>query len=169
MNMTATKVEEVLERRLREADLSKFVNKGQSQFLDLQDEFFAEVVLNDGAVLDGVERIVRQTAEELRTHGIILDSVVRALWDIVEIKYVGPSRAPSGGIHAASEFRAILRSGTRDCQVIVDVSWSAAELLERKLGLKEFVAKDHGALRQEMVTRQVTGWPPATSIIQWRH
>jgi hypothetical protein len=157
MNMTATKVEEILESRLREADLSKFVNKGQSQFLDLQNEFFAEVVLNDGAALDGVERIVRQTAEELRTHGIILDSVVRALWDIVEVKYVGPSRAPSGGIRAASEFRAILRSGTRDCQVIVDVSQSATELLDRKLGFKEFVTKDHTALPNERVTQMVTG------------
>jgi hypothetical protein len=158
MNTTASKVEEILERRLRDANLSRFVKKEHSQFLDLQDEVFVEVVLIDGAALDAVERIVRQTAEELRPQGITLDSVVRALWEIVEVTYVGPSRAPSGGIRAASEFRAILRSGSRDCRVIVNVSWSATELLERKLGLKEVVAKDNGALRQEMVTRMVTGF-----------
>lgn len=158
MDMTATQIEEMLEGRLREADLAKFVSREQSQFLDLQDEFFVEIVLIDGSALDDVERIVRQTAEELRPQGITIDSVVRALWEIIEVNHIGPSRAPSGGIRVASAFLGHLKSGSRDCQVIVDVSWSAIELLDRKLGLKEIVTKDDRALRDEMVARMVTGF-----------
>jgi hypothetical protein len=160
MNTATTKVEEILERRLREANLSKFVSKEQSQFLDLQDELFVEIVLIDGAPLDDVERIVRHTAQELNTQGTRLDSVVRTLWEIVEVNYIGPSRAPDGGLRAALEFRAVLRSGSRDCQVTVDVFWGAAEFLERKLGLKQFVPNKHRALPQghldeEWVARMV--------------
>jgi hypothetical protein len=163
MNTAAAKVESILERRLRDASLSKFVSREKSQFLDLQDELFVEVVLIDGAALDDVNQIVKETAEELRTQGITLDSVVRALWEIVNVNYVGPSRGPSGGLRAALEFRAVLRSGSRDCQVIVDVYSGATEFLERKLGLKEFVSREHGALRQghldeEMVARMVRGF-----------
>jgi len=157
------KAEELLERRLRDASLWVFVNKQQSQVLDLQDELFAEVVLIDGAALDDVKRIVRHAAEELRTQGIQLKSVVRALWEVVEVNYVGPSRGPSGGFRAASEFRGVLRSGSRDCQVIVDVGWGAKEFLKHRLGLKDFVGRERGALRQghldeEMLARMVRGF-----------
>lgn len=156
MDITATQIEEMLERSLREANLSKVVNKEHSQFLDLGGELFVEIVLNDGAALDDVERIIRKMTEELKPQGVKLDSVVRALWEIIEVTYVGPSRAPGGGLTAASAYRALLRSGTRECQVIIDVSWSATEFLERKLGLTEFTAKDRLPLQQKMVAQMVT-------------
>src|ERR1700685_2167246 len=106
MNTTPTQIEELLERRLQEAGLAKFVNKGRSQFLDLSDELFVELVLNDGVVLDDVEKIVRRFAEELKAQGVSLDTIVRALWEVVEVNYVGPSRSPDGGLRAASEFHA---------------------------------------------------------------
>lgn len=134
MKATPTEIDELLDRRLREAGLMKFVNRDRSQFLDLQSELFVELVLNDGTVIPDVEKIVRRTADELRSQDIRLDSVVRALWDIVRVEFVGPSRTPDGGLRAASKFQAVLRAGTRECVVSVDVFLSATELLRSKLG-----------------------------------
>lgn len=147
MNAKPAMVEELLERRLRAAGLSEFVDRSQSQFLELQDELFVEVVLTEGIALDDAERIIRYTAQELKNEGITLDGVVRALWEIVEVSYVGPSRAPDGGLRAALEFRAVLRSGRRDCPVTVNVFWGAMEFLERKLDLRGF-ADPQGTPRQ---------------------
>lgn len=134
MKTTVTKVEELLEHRLQDAGLAKFVNKDRSQFLNLMDELFVEIVLNDGAALSDVEKIVRHTAEELKAQGIRLDTIVRALWEVTRIDYVGPSRSSDGGFRAASNFRATLKSGSRECHVTVDVFMSATEFLKRKLG-----------------------------------
>ncbi len=160
MNLTSTQVEELLERHLREAGLSKFVIREQSQFLDLEDELFVEIVLNDGAHLDDVEKIVRHAAQELKVQGIRLDSVVRALWEIENVSYVGPSRSSNGGLRAAYEFHVTLRSGSRIQRVVVDVSWDALEFLQQKLGLKKFETRTEGALQRghlndEMVAKTV--------------
>lgn len=134
MKSTPTEIEELLDRRLQEADLMKFVNRDRSQFLDLQSDFFVELVLNDGNAIPDVEKIVRRVADELRSQGIGLDSVVRALWEIVRVEFVGPSLSSEGGYRAATNFRAVLRSGTRECVVSVDVFMSATELLRSRLG-----------------------------------
>ena len=85
---------------------------------------------------------------------------VNKLWEVVEVNYVGPSRTADGGLRAALEFRAQLKSGRRTCQVVVDVFWGAMEFLERKLGLKEFVAgqpdvMERSNLNDEMVNQVV--------------
>jgi len=98
---------------------------------------FVEVVLDDGSALEDVERIVHHTAKELKLQGITLDSVVRAVWEIVGVEYIGPSRTPDFQRRAAEEFRVELKSGSRQCQVIVDVSWGAIEVLRHKLGLRD--------------------------------
>jgi len=134
MNLTLIQIEEQLEHRLKEAGLAKFVLREQSQFLNLDDELFVELVLNDASALHDVERVVRHTAEELRANGIRLGSVIRALWEVVEVHFVGPCSAPSGGIRAAWEFRATLNSGTRSCMVTVEVSEAALDVVRQKLG-----------------------------------
>jgi len=160
MKATPTQVEELLERRLRESRLSEFVNKKRSQFLEFENDFFVEVVLNDGAVLEDVERLVRNAAEELAPQGVKLDIIVRAIWEVVKVNYVGPSRAADGGLRAALTFHALLKSGRRTCQVAVDVFWGAVDFLERKFGLKKFLvgqpdAMERGHLDEEMATRVV--------------
>jgi hypothetical protein len=110
--------------------------------------------------LDDVEKIVRHTAQELKAQGIQLDSVVRALWEIDDVSYVGPSRSSDGGLRAAYEFQVTLKSGTRLHRVIVDVSWGAMEFLQQKLGLKNFISRREGALQKghlsdEMVANTV--------------
>jgi hypothetical protein len=158
MNAIPLEIEELLDRRLREAGLSRFVNRDQSQFLDLQDELFVEIVLNDASRQENVEQIVRHTAQELKARSIKLDSVVRALWEIADVSYVGPSRSADGGLRAAYEFHVDLKSGDRPQRVIVDVFWGAMEFLEQKLGLQKFRARNQwakGHLDEEMVVKTV--------------
>src|SRR5437660_6846904 len=139
MISTFNELRTTLEKRLRDAGLEKFVNRERSQFLDLDGrEVFAEIVLNDGSVLDEVERIVNLTADEMKTQGVSLVSVVRATWEVVSVEYSGHlSRTLDlTQARAAVEFRVILRSGVRQCLVIVNVTLGALEILEHKLGLR---------------------------------
>src|SRR6266852_2502793 len=157
MISTFNELRSTLEKRLREAGLAQFVNRERSQFLDLEGEVFAEVVLNDGSVLDEVEKIVHLAADEMKTQGVSLDSIVRALWEIVSVEYTGrTSRTPDlTNWRAAEEFRVVLRSGTRECHVIVNVTWGAIELLERKVGLRE--KEPSAALPPGHVVREMVG------------
>jgi len=148
-------VEESIERRLRDAGLSKFVNREQSQFLDMQNEVFVEVVLNDGTALGDVEKIIRETVQELKTQGIKLDSVVRALWEILDVSFVGPSRSADGGIRAASLYDVTLKSGNREHHIAVDVFWGALEFLKQKRGLGKLTSKNKREFQNEVVTKAV--------------
>ena len=73
---------------------------------------------------------------ELAHQGIKLDSVVRALWEIVSVEYSGQSKTPDlKQYRAAEEFPVLLRFGSGQHEVIVDVFWGTLEILEHKLGL----------------------------------
>jgi hypothetical protein len=148
-------VEESIERRLREAGLSKFVNREQSQFLDMQNEVFVEVVLNDGTALGDVEKIIRETAQELKPQNVKLDSVVRALWEILDVSFVGPSRSADGGLRAASLYDVTLKSGNRQHHVAVDVFWGALEFLKQKRGLGKLTSKSKRDFQNEVVAKAV--------------
>jgi hypothetical protein len=123
MSITANQVDDILARRLRESGVSKVLSKEHSQFLDLGEELFVEIVLTDATRLEDAEKIVRDTAQELKAQNIRLDTVIRALWEVVDVSYVGPSRSADGGLRAASEFQVILQSGGRKQSVVVDLSW----------------------------------------------
>ena len=155
MSTIPAQVEESIERRLRDAGLSKFVNREQSQFLDMQNEVFVEVVLNDGTALGDVEKIIRETVQELKTQGIKLDSVVRALWEILDVSFVGPSRSADGGIRAASLYDVTLKSGNREHHIAVDVFWGALEFLKQKRGLGKLTSKNKREFQNEVVTKAV--------------
>jgi hypothetical protein len=157
MSITSIQVEDLVERQLRDAGLLRFVNREHSQYLDLGDEVFAEVVLTDGTPLNDVEKIVRRTSEEVKSQGIRLDSVVRALWEVDEVHHVGPSRSSSGGLRAAYEFEVTLKSGARRQRVTVDVSWSAVEFLRQKLGLGKFVSGSDNALQRGHLSEELVG------------
>lgn len=155
MNLTSTQVEELIERKLHEAGLSVSINKSHSQFLDMQDEMFVEIVLDDATHLEAVEKVVRNTAQELKLQGIKLDDVVRALWEIVDVSFVGPSRSADGGLRAASEFQVILKSGKRQQRVVVDVFWGAVEFLKQRRGLQKLTSKALTAFQNEVVAKAV--------------
>jgi|HubBroStandDraft_2_1064218.scaffolds.fasta_scaffold13174_2 hypothetical protein len=155
MNITFTQAEELYERRIRESGLDQFRDRERSQFLDLQDQIFVEIVLNDATRLDDAERIVRNLAREFKDQGIHLDSVVRAVWEIGDVGYLGPSRTSDGGLRAALEFHVTLKSGTRLHGVTVDVSWGAAEFLEQKFSLKSKGTRHGNQVGKEMLAKAV--------------
>jgi hypothetical protein len=126
----------------------------------MEDDIFVEVVLNDGAALQDVERLLRGIAEELKLQGVKLDVIVRARWKVLGVNYVGPSRTADGGLRAALEFRAQLKSGSQEWQVTVDVTWAAVELLEGRFGLKKSSVEESDEVERrrlagEMVNRVV--------------
>lgn len=158
MILSANQLQLTLERHLSDAGLAKFYERERSQYLDLDGEMFAEVVLNDGSALDEAERLVRQTADELAKQGINVDSLVRALWEVVSVEYSGRSKTPDLRLYrAAAEFRVVLRSGSRQHQTFVDVFWGAIDILRHKLGLNDSGAPferelPDGHVLNEMVT-----------------
>ena len=155
MNLTSNQVEEMIERQLREAALSNFVNRAHSQFLDMQNEMFVEIVLDDATHLEEVEKIARNTTQELKLQDIKLDSVVRALWEILDVSYVGPSRSADGGLRAASLYDVTLKSGNRQHHVAVDVFWGATEFLKQKRGLGKLTSKSKRDFQNEVVAKAV--------------
>jgi hypothetical protein len=137
--MRTAELETILRDRLMAAGLGTAMNEEKSQFLDLSDAFFAEIVLNDGSKLALTEQIVRNVKEELKEKGVQLDSVVRAVWSVKDIQFIGPARGVSGGLRAALEFEAVLESGSRDRTVSVEVTLAALNKLREKFGLSERV------------------------------
>lgn len=157
MNMTFNQAEEMLERQLRDSGLVQFLDRERSQFLDLADQIFVEIVLKDATRLDDAEKLIRNLARELNTQGIHLDSVVRAVWEVVDVTYAGPSRSPDGGIRVSSEFHVTLKSGTRTHRVVVDVFWGASEFLEEKFSLKS-QGRRGSQVSTEMLANAVRGF-----------
>jgi hypothetical protein len=133
--MRTAELETILHDRLTAAGLVAAVNREKSQFLDLSDGFFAEIVLDDGSKLAATEQIVRNVREELKEKGVRLDSIVRAVWSVKNIQFIGPARGVSGGLKAALEFEATLESGRRECSVSVEVSLAALNKLREKFAL----------------------------------
>jgi hypothetical protein len=105
--MRTAELEAILRDRLLVAGVATTVNEEKSQFLDLSDGFFAEIVLNDGSKLPATDQVVRNVKEELKEKGLRLDAVVRAVWSVKDIQFIGPARGVSGGLKAALEFEAI--------------------------------------------------------------
>ena len=155
MNMTFNQAEELLERHLRDSCLAQILDRQRSQFLDLQGQIFVEIVLNDATRLEDAEKLIRVLTQEFKDQGIYLDSVVRAVWEVVDVRHAGPSRTPDGGIRASSEFHVTLESGTRVHRVIVDVFWGAAEFLAEKFSLKAQRSRPANQISNDMLANAV--------------
>src|SRR5213594_2695998 len=123
--MRTAELESVLRDKLRSAGLVADLDEEKSQFLDMWDGFFAEIVLNDGSKLTAAEQIIRSVKEELKERGVEVDAVVRAVWKVKEIRFIGSARGVSGGLRAALEFEGVLESGSRTCGVSVEVTLAA--------------------------------------------
>lgn len=137
--MRTAELATILRDRLLAAGLGTALNEEKSQFLDLSDGFFAEIVLNDGSKLAVTDQIVRDVKEQLNERGVELESVVRAVWSVKNIRFIGPARGVSGGLKAALEFEAVLESGGRDCSVSVEVTLAALNKVREKFALSERV------------------------------
>jgi len=138
--LRTAELETVIRDKLEQAGLSAALNEEKSQFLDLSDGLFAEIVLNDGSKLAGAERVVRSVKEQLEESGVQVESImVRAVWRVRGIEFIGEARSVSGGLKAALEFEAILESGSRECRVSVELTLAALNRLREKLALQDKV------------------------------
>jgi hypothetical protein len=137
--MRTAELETVFRGKLEEAGLAAALNEEKSQFLGLAEGFFAEIVLDDGSKLTVAERIVRSIKEELEERGVSVDSIVRAVWRVKEVSFIGTARGLSGGLKAALEFEITLESGSRQCRVSVELTLAALNTLREKLALAEKV------------------------------
>ena len=153
MILIADKLQSTLERRISEAGLTEIYDGQRSQYLNLDGEVFAEIVLKDGSALDIAEKLLRQTAEELAQQGIRLDSVVRALWEVESVEYVDGATTKGFSQLAADEFRAVVKSGRRERHLRVYVTWAATDIVRHKLGLRDSNATD--SLHPEYFLREI--------------
>jgi hypothetical protein len=108
------------------------------------------VVLKDGVKLSEVQRAVKSIEEELAKQGVELDAIVRATWEVVEVRKAGVAPGPANG----QRFLATLRSGSRACQVTVDMPGMALASVLAAFnggGLRDF-GTDKDAVLKEIVS-----------------
>ena len=134
MVITETELKQMFDRQLNEAGLASVVDYEASQFLNTTDGSFAELVLTDASRQPDAETILTKVSDELRSEGANLDGIVRSLWHVGEIRYMGPTRAPDGGLRTAVTFAGRLKSGSREHEVLVHVTIAALSVLRQKLG-----------------------------------
>jgi hypothetical protein len=124
------------------------------QFLDLPDNYFTEIVLKDGSRLPEAHRVVRKFIEGIEGAGAKkVESIVRAVWKLVSVVPIGPVRSPDGGLTCANRFVAKLVSGNATCEVSVDVTHSANEIIHRRLAEKSHPAKGRIPTTEEETVR----------------
>lgn len=144
--MTSYELGSLIKDRLNAAGLTQYLDETKEQYLEFPDGFFAEVVLKEGSKLSEAQRVVKSIEEELRKQGIELDAIVRAVWEVVVVRNVGPAPQGSNGFH---RFAATLRSGKRECEVTVDVTLPAVAGVRnafRQGGLREYGPDEDSAL-----------------------
>jgi hypothetical protein len=103
------------------------------QCLDMEDSVWLEMVLSDGSELERVEGIVAELKEIFRARGTRVDGIIRAVWDVVEVKSHGPAYGKDGSPRAAEEFYATLKSGNRVHSVVVELTHGANFAVRHRL------------------------------------
>jgi hypothetical protein len=135
--MTESELQKQVEVELAHAGIMPLVDRDKSQFLTALPDLFVEIVLTDASKQADAEQVLRDISGELKQSGTEIDVVVRSLWEVAKIWYMGPARSVDGGLRAALYFRAKLRSGNRETEVRVDVTIAALSVLRQQLGKGE--------------------------------
>jgi hypothetical protein len=118
----------------------------------MEDAVFLEVVVSDGAELERVEAMVDELKEHCRARRTRIDSIVRAVWDVVEVKSHGPAYGKDGAPRAAEEFYVTLRSGNRVHVTVVEITWGTMATVRHRLLRGTATGKaDEKQLRDEVV------------------
>jgi hypothetical protein len=137
--MNEAGLQKQIEVNLSLAGIMPVVDRDKSQFLTDLPDWFAEIVLTDASRQADAEQILKEISSDLHKSGTSLDVVVRSLWDVKKVCYVGPARTKEGGLRTALDFRAELRSGQRSTEVRIDVTFAALLVLRQHLGKDDFV------------------------------
>jgi len=151
------KTRQLLNERLNPA-MSGIVNYDESQFLELDGSYFAEIVLNDATVLQDVREIVRQIAAESKVR---LAYLVRAKWKVIDARFVGPAIGKDGGLRAASVYHATLLSGSLKHVVSIEVGNEASRLLHNDTSRIAKLVTEH--LENQLAAGGTSSWDPVIS------
>ncbi len=116
---------------LHTAGVSRVVNQNMSQFLDLGDFVFIEVVLDDASLQEAAEKAVKEFVENQMRLGQRIDFVVRSRWNVLSVEQ-SDAVSVGGVMRAAVPFVARLESGARIIQVPVWVTDSARRFLSTR-------------------------------------
>ena len=133
--MTEAELERRVKERLNEAELLVHLDGSGSQFLEVPGPF-VELVMNDGSKLPQARQVVDALRVEFREQDLELDAVVRALWQIASVNYVGQCRSESGSIRTAECYSVSLACGLGRKVVTVEVGYGAIETVRATLGSK---------------------------------
>jgi hypothetical protein len=95
----------------------------------MQGGFFVELVLNDASPLAYVEDTLKQLGIE---HGLHLEVIVRSVWSVENLAFVGAALAPDGGLSAVTEVQALLTSDKQMRRVTVDVLRALTDFLKQR-------------------------------------
>lgn len=117
--MTAEEFEKAARDRFQAAGLTPDFDADESQFLELPDGLFVEIVVRDGTKLQEVRRIVGELSSKV---GEKVDAIVRAEWELENVGDPQPAYAVGGGLRAAEIYPVILKAGAARQQVWVEVT-----------------------------------------------
>jgi hypothetical protein len=134
--MTEAELERYVKECLNNSGLLAYLDPSSSQFLEIPGGWFCEVVVTDSTKLDGARQVIADAAAGLNAEGVSLDTVIRALWRVEDVKYVGPCRGESGGIKFAECFEATLACGFGRTKSTIEVSHDALDTIRGTLGTK---------------------------------
>ena len=101
MVISETELRQRFERELNEAGLGAVIDYESSQFLIVGEGPFVELVLTDASRQSDAAFVLTRVSDELRAEGVVLDGIVRSLWQVERIWYVGLARTPDGGLRTA--------------------------------------------------------------------
>jgi hypothetical protein len=141
--MAVTDIQARLEGRLDQAGLLPYLDKEESRFVDLEDDFFVELVARDSTKLPEFGRIV----EEIKSGNPRVKTLVRAHWEIVDVGQPDPVYNPKTGTpRTAASYPVDLKSGQGTTQIWVEVSTLAsmvfkARAFDVKSIVRDFVAE----------------------------
>src|ERR1700756_3524027 len=136
--MAAIDLQMQMEGRLNQAGLLPYLDERESRFLDLEDDFFVELVARDSTKLLEFGRV----AEALKSENPKIKTLVRAHWEIKDIgQPVQAYDLPgTGAPRTAVLYPVDLKSGAGATRVWVEVTTLASMTFDHyKLAEKEIV------------------------------
>jgi hypothetical protein len=135
--VAVTDLQAQLEGRLDQAGLLSYLDKDESRFVDLEDDFLVELVARDSTKLPEFSRI----AEEVESENPKVKTLVRAHWDIEGVgQPVAPYDMRTGTPRMAVLYPVNLKSGQGSKRVWVEVTTLASMVFEdRALDEKDIV------------------------------
>jgi hypothetical protein len=133
--VSAVELQRFLEERLSSAGLFPNATRGSGRVMDTPDGFFVEVTLHDASKVSLTEDIMLEQVSALKKYGISLTHIVRALWTVSHVHFMGVAKNLSGELINLLRFKAELRSGEARSEVEVRVDPRALDRLLKRLGM----------------------------------